>query len=308
MRRAEIAITKASEQESDHLVFFDEKMDEFVRERSTLEAELREVLEDELMIPFFQPLIKDDCKTLIGFEALARWKHPERGYISPANFVPIVESLGLAEKMGNLILRKSCALIQPLGELIVCVNISPKHFLVEGFVEEVMEILAQTNMPARRLEIEITESVLLDDPDLAIATIARLRNHGISIALDDFGTGYSGLSYLNKFVVDRIKVDASFVSELEESSASRSLISTIVKLGQGRGSKITIEGVENKRQLEFLQQFDDLWYQGFYFAKPMDYPELLSSSYLQDLDINKFESLCKISAKIIHEELVAKAA
>jgi diguanylate cyclase (GGDEF)-like protein len=286
---AELALIQAKKNQMDELVVFNEKMAVTAKSRSLLETDFREVIEQAKLEPHFQPLVAEDGVTLLGFEALARWLHPKNGYISPASFIPIAEELGYSGKLGVQIMRKACQYIEPLGDLIVAVNVSPKHFLHPDFVSEVVGILKETGIDAKRLEIEITESVFVSKTAEAIATIKQLRSLGVSIALDDFGTGYSGLSYLNKFAVNRIKIDAEFVREIETSSSARSLISTIVNMAIERNYRITVEGVETIGQLNFLRQFPGLWYQGYLFGKAVPVGELFDHPLLTNHDQAKFE-------------------
>jgi len=287
---AELALVQAKKNRANELVIYSEKMAVTAKSRGLLETDFREVIEKAKLEPHFQPLVAEDGTTLLGFEALARWLHPVNGYISPASFIPIAEELGYSGKLGVQIMRKACQYIEPLGDLVVAVNVSPKHFLHPDFVSEVVGILKETGLAANRLEIEITESVFVSQTQQAIDTIKHLRALDVSIALDDFGTGYSGLSYLNKFAVNRIKIDAEFVREIETSSSARSLISTIVNMAQERGYRITVEGVETAEQLKFLRHFNGLWYQGYLFGKAVPVSELLDHPLLEGRDLNRFES------------------
>ncbi len=274
MRKAEIALAESKLQNSTTLTYYDRDVADRAEVRGKLETDFRQVLESTKLEPFFQPLLASDGKTLIGFEALARWYHSTNGFMSPASFIPLAEELGYAGKLGVQIMRKACKIVAPMGNLIVAVNVSAKHFLEPDFVCEVLGILRETGLSPERLELEITESVFVSKATDAITAIEELRALGISVALDDFGTGYSGLSYLNKYKVDRIKIDAEFIRELETSEASRSMVATIVKMASDIDCKVTVEGVETQEQFKILKKYPNLCYQGYLFGKPVSAEQL----------------------------------
>lgn len=290
VHRAETALAASKRRESSWLVVYDENAGRSQRLENALMHDLREDLEAGRLDPAFQPLIGPDGKTVVGFEALARWDHAELGNVSPARFIPMTEELGMVNRLGEVMLTKACRQVRPMDGMVVSVNISPEHFLSSDFAYRVGAILEETGMAAKRLEIEITENVLIHDADKAIKTMAALRAMGVTIALDDFGTGYCGLSYLNRFEVDRIKIDQSFVQEIGNSVASRSIISTIIGLAGERGFGVTVEGVENEEQFSYLRQFNGLWFQGYFFARPLRLPELLASDLLETIDTDGFAS------------------
>jgi len=288
LQRAELALIDAKKRDSKELNVFSREMAAKIRQQSMLETDLHEVLEREGLEPYFQPLVAEDGKTMIGVEALARWFHPNQGYIPPVSFVPVAEELNLTEKLGRQIMLKACKCIKPLGNLKLSVNVSPKDLLRPGFVAEIQYVLFETGMPPERLEIEITESIFISATDEIADTIRRIQSLGVSVALDDFGTGYSGLSYLDKFRVDRIKVDSSFVAEIETSQGARSMISTIISMACERGYDVTVEGIENEVQFEFLRKFPGLVYQGYYFGRPQQFSDLLDNPMLTESDIAAF--------------------
>lgn len=279
-RRAEFALAEAKSGDGKRHIVYSDRSAETARRASTMETDLREVLEAGGLEIYYQPLIDSQFKKIVAVEALARWTHPQLGRVSPADFVRVAESLGLVHKMGLNILRRACKQIGPLKGVKLAVNISPRHFMSPGFVEEVTSILAENQFPAERLEIEVTESVLITENEAASEIIDRLRATGVSLALDDFGTGYNGLSYLSRFSLDRIKIDASFVREIENSVSAQSMVSTIIHLAQDRGLHVTVEGVETTGQVLFLSRFGNIWYQGFLFARPMPYQDLLKTGAL----------------------------
>lgn len=284
LRRAEFALAEAKTGDGKRHVIYSDKSAATAKRTSTMETGLREALEAGGLEIYYQPLIESRFEKIVAVEALARWTHPQLGRISPTDFVRIAESLGLVHKLGSNILRRACKQILPLGGVKLAVNISPRHFMSPGFVEEVAEILRDTGFPADRLEIEVTESVLITENEAAGDVIDKLRAMGVSMALDDFGTGYNGLSYLSRFALDRIKIDASFVREIENSVSAQSMVSTIIHLARDRGLHVTVEGVETTGQVLFLSRFENIWYQGFLFARPMPYQDLMRTGSLASME------------------------
>lgn len=274
MRRAEIALLEAKSSNDQVPVLYDENFARIAKRLFAIETELRSSIESGNISVAYPPIVDTTLREIVAVEALARWQHPEFGPISPSEFVKIAESLGLIGKLGNVVLRTACAEMLTFGEVKVAVNISPRQFLEPAFAVDVAAILRETGLDPRRLEVEITENVLILENDRAIETIAKLRELGVSVALDDFGTGYSGLSYLHRLPVDRLKIDASFVREIGHSKAAQSMLATIVDLARNRDIAITVEGVETVEHVRFLARFGYLWFQGYLFAKPMTCTEL----------------------------------
>jgi len=286
--RAELALAESKLFGGEDFVLYSDLLAHDVEARSRLENEFRQVMENSSLEAYFQPLMASDGKTLIGVEALARWKHPKKGFISPSSFVPLAEELGYAGQLGEQIMRKACLAIKPFSKLRLSVNVSAKHFMQRNFVSEVANILMETNFPPERLEIELTESVFVKDASGANEIIDGLQQLGISIALDDFGTGYSGLSYLNKLSIDRIKVDAEFVKNISVSENARSLVGSIIQMAKERHFAITVEGVETEEQLALLSKYPDLCYQGYLFGKPMPIHELSQHKLMDIINFEKF--------------------
>jgi len=288
INQAELALLEAKATRSDAPEVFNASMYETVQQRNMLETEFQEALELGQLERFYQPLIASDGATPVGFEALARWKHPHKGWISPATFIPVAEALHLSSRLGRQIMERACAQILPLGDLKVSVNVTAGHFLESDFVAQVSRILQKTGLPANRLELEITESVLLEETNEAVNRIDALRSLGVTIALDDFGTGYSGLSYLDRFSVDRIKIDASFTRGISKSGSTRSLVETMIGLARERGIAVTVEGIETQEQLEILNRFENLTYQGYLFGPPVPYGDLLQSKAIAAFERARF--------------------
>ena len=281
IRQAELSLLHARTETDNRQAIYSSELAAAAQRLGVLETGLREALETGQIEVHYQPLVDSNSDRIIGVEALARWTHPELGPISPGEFVAIAESIGLHEKLGNVILRRACNEIRPISNLVLAVNISANHLLHLNFLADLDHILRSTGFEASRLEIEITESVFMRLPEKVRAVTQELRARNISVALDDFGTGFSGLSYLENFTVDRIKIDSSFTGGLGISAKSEDIFRSIVELAQISGADVTVEGVETTQQLQFLRQFRGFWYQGFLFSKPMSYIDLLRSDMLR---------------------------
>lgn len=249
--------------------FFDVEMDARLQARRLLEMELRRGVEEEEFEVYYQPVIDPERDKVVSFEALLRWRHPERGIVPPDEFIPLAEESGLIVPIGGWILRRACrdAMTWP-NDISIAVNVSAIQFRSSDLVEEVIRALAVSKLPPYRLELEITESVLLVNTDAILSTLERLHGFGVSIAMDDFGTGYSSLSYLRRFPFDRIKIDRSFVRDLSEDAGSLAVVSAIAGLGRSLGMKTTVEGVESPEQYRLLRAEGVTAMQGFLFAPP----------------------------------------
>ncbi|CAO3459296.1 putative bifunctional diguanylate cyclase/phosphodiesterase [Azospirillum largimobile] len=278
MRKADIALYRAKSEGRNRHCLFTEGMDETVKERGRLEADLRAALDREELVVHFQPLMSNDGQTLTGLEALVRWNHPELGLLPPSKFLPIADDCGLSVRIDEWVLAYSCRIIQRLPAVPISVNLSPAQFYTEDVYERLIGTVRRYGIPPSRIELEITEKVLLDDNENCHQTLKKLRNAGFRIALDDFGTGYSSLSYLRRFQVDKIKIDQSFVRNLGQSDNSSSLVQAIVNMGQALGLVVTAEGVETVEQLQFLAQTGCEQIQGFLFSRPVPEEELSAAS------------------------------
>ena len=265
--------------------FFASEMDAAMRSRRGLEADLRAALGAGQFEVFYQPLVQIGGQVgaqvggIAGFEALLRWRHPERGLVSPAVFIPVAEETGLIEAIGAWVMRQACrdAAGWP-GTLKVAVNLSPKQFAGGGVAAVAAGALRDAGLAASRLELEITESALMDDGDEVSSTLAALRKQGIRIAMDDFGTGFSSLGYLLRFRFDKIKVDQSFVRAMTEQEDSLAIVRAVLGLGRALGIMVNAEGVETAGQLEALRREGCAEVQGYLFDKPRpgcDVPEML---------------------------------
>ncbi|WP_018260791.1 putative bifunctional diguanylate cyclase/phosphodiesterase [Methylobacterium sp. WSM2598] len=270
LRRADMALYAAKAAGRGTAVAFEPAMDEAIQARRILEADLRAALEAGALEVHYQPL--HDCRTLriLGCEALLRWRHPARGFVPPGEFVPLAEDLGLIGELGAFVLRAACR--EAAGwsvPLRVAVNLSPAQFRSPGLALSVTAILAETGLDPRRLDLEITETVLLSEDAANVAILSELRALGVRIAIDDFGTGYASLSYLRAFPFDQIKIDRSFVGRLGEDPQSAAIVRAVTNLGRSLGIVTVGEGVETPRQLEQLRAFGCDVVQGYLLGRPV---------------------------------------
>ena len=269
LRNADLALYRAKGEGRGVYKYFEPGMDVKLKARRAMETDMRKALASGEFELHYQPVVCLADETITGLEALIRWRHPERGLISPGEFIPLAEEIGLIVGIGEWAIRQACATAACWPDhTTVAVNVSPKQFRHPGLVQVVVSALATSGLPARRLELEITESVLLEDGDRTLATLFRLRELGVRIAMDDFGTGYSSLSYLTKFPVRKIKIDRSFIDTLGHSPQTSAIVSSIVGLGQSLNVTITAEGVETENQAEILKEWGCDQVQGFFYGKP----------------------------------------
>ncbi len=255
--------------------FFEAAMDERANARRTLETDLRQAIEHGQLELNYQPLVTIQDASISGFEALLRWKHPSRGAISPAEFVPVAEDSGLIHRIGEWVLRAACAeAVKWPSDTRLSVNVSPVQFRNQGLALIVASALAESGLAAHRLELEITEAVVMRDDAVALATIEQLQQLGVRIALDDFGTGYSSLSYLQRFPFDKIKIDRCFIEDIATPGGSLSIVQAIVALARARNMTTTAEGVETPAQLDMLRACGCTELQGFLVCPPQPASEL----------------------------------
>jgi diguanylate cyclase (GGDEF)-like protein len=271
MRKADIALYRAKGQGHSAMRFFEPDMDALVRERDDIERELRLAMAAGEVVPFYQPLVDMKTGRIGEFEALARWTHPQMGEISPTRFIPIAEDCGLIGPLTDALLERACAdAVWWPSEVLLAFNISPALLHDPGFGLRLMAILGRTGFPARRLELEITESALVRDLEAARQVLGSLRSAGIRIALDDFGTGYSSLYHLRNFKLDKIKIDRSFIDAMATDSDSAAIVRALVGLGAGLGLDVTAEGVETEDQRRLLSGQGCDQAQGFLYSEAVD--------------------------------------
>jgi EAL domain-containing protein (putative c-di-GMP-specific phosphodiesterase class I) len=270
-------LSRAKRESRGSFAFFESEMDARAQKRRKIELDLRAAIQDELLQPHYQPLIELASGTITGFEALVRWPHPDRGMISPAEFIPVAEETGLIAGLGGLMLRRACldAVHWP-DDIRVAVNLSPLQFRVGNLLSVVMDALNKSGLQAKRLELEITETLLLEKSGEVLATLHALRALGVRISMDDFGTGYSSLSYLRSFPFDKIKIDQSFVRDLAGNREAQAIVRSIISLGAGLGVTITAEGVETEAELGYLREQGCHEGQGFLFSAARPNAEVAS--------------------------------
>jgi predicted signal transduction protein with EAL and GGDEF domain len=270
LKNADLALYRAKENGRGCWHFFEPAMDALASARRAVELELRDAtLLDQLEL-HYQPVVCSRGRTVTGFEALLRWRHPTRGMVPPAEFISVTEEIGLIVPIGAWVLNQACAEAAAWpNHLRVAVNLSPRQFRGQALVGTVADALRTSGLRPERLELEITESVLLQDDPATVSTLRALQAMGIRIALDDFGTGYSSLSYLLRFPFDTIKIDRSFVRELPTREDCATIVRAITGLGHSLHMHTTAEGVETEAQFEFLAAAGCTEIQGYLFSKPV---------------------------------------
>ncbi len=254
---------------------FDASMHKKVQHALSLEADIREAITADEFIPYFQPILRLDNEELRGFEALARWQSPKRGFVFPGDFIALAEETSQIQAIDMKIIEKSCQQVRNwqvelgLSELYVSCNLFSQQFFSASLPEQIESILHRTGLAPRNLRIELTERALLENADIVLTNMQALKQMGVKLLLDDFGTGYSSLSYLHRFPLDVLKIDRSFINNVHEHDNHRAIIKTIVDLATNLQMATVGEGIENIADAQLLQQMDCLYGQGYYFAKPM---------------------------------------
>ena len=274
MRNADTAVNLAKAQGRKTFCFYTESLTTLALERMRLESSLRKAIELEHLVLHYQPLIEARTGAVIGSEALVRWPDPEQGMIAPMRFIPVAEDCGLIAPLGAWVLLTACRQMKawldagrPLRT--IAVNVSPRQFFLQDVPELVRQTLADTGLDARFLELEITEGILIEHGERAVAILKRLRELGVRLSIDDFGTGYSSLSYLKRFPIDKLKIDRSFVRDITSDANAAEIASTIIAMARSLQLSVLAEGVETPAQLAFLERHGCEYYQGYFFSRPV---------------------------------------
>ena len=275
LRRADIAVRRAKAKGRNTFAFFERAFDEQVHQRAMIEADLKRALRNGEIIPYFQPLVDIGTGRLTGFEVLARWNKPGDGAISPEDFIPVAEDTGLIGEITWTLLRQACIAARAWHpSLTIAINLSPTQFHDRWLAHKVLAVLAETGLPAGRLEVEVTENALVADIETARTTVLSLKNQGVRIALDDFGTGYSSLHSLRELPFDKVKIDRSFVASHSESRDSRKIVAAIIGLSHSLGLPTTAEGIECAADAEWLTSLGCDQGQGFHYSPPLSAAEV----------------------------------
>lgn len=274
LKRADVAMYSAREQGTSQLRFFTEEMNDRIRQRLVLENDLRQALERKELFLVYQPQVDIRTGAISGLEALLRWRHPQFGLIPPSDFIGLAESTGLIVPIGEWVLRNACSQARQwqsagLAPVPVAVNVSAIQFRHDGFGNLIRNVLAQTGLDGKYLELELTEGILLTNEDLMLGITQELRAMGVKLTIDDFGTGYSSLGYLRQFKVNRLKIDRSFVQDVSTNADDAAITTAIIQMARALNLEVVAEGVENESQLAFLRSQHCYEIQGYYYSKPV---------------------------------------
>ena len=285
IKNADTAMYRAKDAGRNTYRFFTQEMNRVIAQRVGLENKLREAMQEDDLVLHYQPKLDLRSGEIIAVEALLRWQHPEDGWISPGEFIPIAEESGMILPLGKWVLNEACRQNQAwrkagLREIMMAVNLSPVQFQEQALFDIVLAALANSGMPASALELEITESAMMKNLEQAIAMLHKISAAGIRVSIDDFGTGYSSLSHLKKFPINELKIDQSFVRDLSEDADDAAIVSAVISMAKSLGLTVIAEGVETVEQLRFLEKLDCDKMQGYYFSPPLsadEFGKLLAS-------------------------------
>jgi EAL domain-containing protein (putative c-di-GMP-specific phosphodiesterase class I) len=287
LTNADAAMYSAKKQGRNNVQVFAADMNTSFPERLKLETDLRRALERREFELHYQPMIDIQLGRMVGMEALLRWRHPDRGLVSPAEFIPLAEETGLIIPIGRWVLEEACAQNKAwqnkgLGKLRVSVNISAVQFRQKDLLETIARALTQSGLAPEDLEVEITESTVMQNASEAIVTLERLSRTGVLISIDDFGTGYSSLSYLKSFPLNTLKIDRSFIRDISVDKDDAAIVRAIIGLAHNLRLKVVAEGVETEQQLEYLRSLESDEYQGYYCSRPLAVADF--ERYVRDLE------------------------
>ncbi|WP_138495874.1 bifunctional diguanylate cyclase/phosphodiesterase [Paenibacillus pinistramenti] len=284
VKHADAAMYEVKNNGKNGYCFFTEELDEKLQSKVKLENDLRKALNQNEFVLYYQPQIQPEDRRMVGVEALVRWNHPERGIVGPDQFISAAEELGLIIELGNWVLSEACRQMKEWhdngGPLIsVAVNLSSQQFHQTNLVAYISQVLNETGLAAKYLELEITESMMMD-PAASISVLQELSRLGVRISLDDFGTGYSSLSYLKMFPIHKLKIDRSFVRDIVTNKSDQAIVSTIISMARHLDLNVIAEGIETKEQLEAITDTDCREIQGFYYSKPLSAKDVEESFFI----------------------------
>ena len=276
LRDGDIAMGKAKQKGRGRYEIFNQQMHTQALNLLTLETDLRYGIEKQEFSVYYQPIMNLNPIKLVGFEALIRWQHPYKGFISPGEFIPVAENTGLIIPIGKIVLEQVCEQIQnwkrmfPQATVLkISVNLSSKQFHHEEIIKEIDEVMEKTGLKSNNIKLEITETSLIDHSQETIKCLKQLKQRNLAICLDDFGTGYSSLSYLHLFPVDTLKIDRSFINCIGQPEENLEIIQSIIPLAHNLGMDVVAEGIETEEQLTYLQQLNCDFGQGYLFNRPL---------------------------------------
>jgi EAL domain-containing protein (putative c-di-GMP-specific phosphodiesterase class I) len=280
---------------------FDKTMHARAMNLLQMETDLRRAIERKEFVLYYQPIVSLETGAISGFEALIRWQHPERGFVPPDEFIKIAEETGLIIPIGQWVLEEACRQIHQWQEefpqfppLQISVNLSSKQFINSDLIAQIRRVLEETDVAPQSLKLEITESMVMENFELAVEMLNQLRALGIELSIDDFGTGYSSLSYLHRFPISTLKIDRSFVSSMTGNNENAEIVRTILMLARSLKMNVVAEGVETEEQLSQLAMLECEYGQGYYFSKPLkatDASQLLSSRHIYPITLPSLETL-----------------
>jgi EAL domain-containing protein (putative c-di-GMP-specific phosphodiesterase class I) len=280
LRNADIAMYQAKDDGRNTIRFFTHEMNEKLQLNKDISNDLAESLTQNEFELYYQPLFAIEHNILVGAEALIRWHHPEKGMIPPDQFIAIAEQSGLINDLGDWVLAQACREINSFSNagvipIRIAINISPVQFRRANFLQDMLKILDKYDVSADCIELEITEGAVMYNVDQAISTMQALHDAGFQLAMDDFGTGYSSLSYLKSFPIQKVKIDRSFISDLENDDDSKSIARAIIQMSHSLGLNVLAEGVETQAQLQYLHDEECDYVQGYYTGRPMPATEFI---------------------------------
>jgi len=274
LKQSDTAMYQAKQAGRNALHFFAPEMQAAIDQRLQLQSELRQAMARDQLCLVFQPQLALASGRVAGAEVLLRWQHPERGDIPPGQFIPLAEETGLIQELGHWVLERACASLArwqaEWPQLVLAVNLSPRELRQSDCAERIGACLRRHGLPASALELEITEGVLLEDVEQCIEAMLALKRLGIRFAIDDFGTGYSSLTYLKRLPLDRLKIDRSFINDLEGEASGQMLVETILLIARNLDLECVAEGIESAAQLDWLRRHDCALGQGYHFSQPLD--------------------------------------